>query len=356
MSHSVSVETLKNFSPFDSLADEYLRQLAEQASLMRVDKSQLIFKRGKSLPDLYFLLEGEVSLVDATFYARQLGAGDTAARFALNEINNPTKISAIGQGKAALIKVSQALLDQILAWSQASADGRDLPEQDGRFSQDGFLVDDDWVAHLLASPMFARIPPANLQGLFQRFSAREVAAGETIVKAGEVGDFFYVIAQGKAQVFPLGAEPEEPIYLLEGDFFGEEALAGETTRNASVKMVKSGTLMCLGKDDFKALLQAPLLQFVDFQDLPTLIQEQGDVQLLDVRLPIEYRHAALEQTMNIPLSKLRNRLSAIEKGCLYIITDDAGARSQVAAQLLVQQGHNVMILRDTSQHYRDSAE
>ncbi len=352
MNSKVSFDVLKKFSPFDSLADEYLQQILPHTKVTDIQKSQLIFKRGRIQPALYYLLEGQVSLVDSSFSSKQLSAGEKGAGFALNEINSPTKFSAVAQGDVRLLEVSQAPLDQIMAWSQSVANEGALPEEDGRFNAEGFVVEDsDWIAHLLGSPMFARIPPANLQSLFQRFQARDVAAGETIVKGGEVGDFFYVVAKGKAQVFPVADVPAEPVYLRDGDFFGEEALVGETTRNASVKMVTNGTLMALGKEDFKALLQQPLLSYVDSQELSRLKDDHADVQLIDVRLPIEYRHLHLNDTINIPLHKLRNRLSALERGCLYVITDDAGARSEVAAQLMIQDGQHVMILRDASQYY-----
>ncbi len=354
MKSKVPFATLKQFSPFDSLLDEYLQQILPHAHFVSIEKGQLIFKRGKTLPELYYLVEGQVSLIDSSFFSKNLSAKEKPARFALNEINSPTKFSAVAQSAVTVIAVSQSQLDQVMAWSQSVAE-TSLPEVDGRYNTKDFVVDDsDWVAHLLGSPMFARIPPANLQSLFQRFHAKEVSAGETVVKGGEKGNFFYVIAHGKAQVFPVTEELSEPVYLHEGDFFGEEALAGETTRNATVTMVKSGTLMCLGKEDFKSLLQQPLLNYVEFRELADLNKKQADIQLIDVRLPIEYRHLHVPQAINIPLNKLRGRLSALEKGCLYTITDDAGARSEVAAQLMVQEGHNVMILRDANQYYESS--
>ncbi len=355
---SLTLNTLKQFSPFDSLSDDYLTQLLSHAEIYTAKKGQLLFKRGKVAPDFYFLLQGEVSLVDSLFYARVIYSGDEDAQFALNAVNNPTKVSAVAQNDAEVLRVSKEHLDQILAWSQSANEvsGEELPEEDGRFKRDGLVVDEgDWSAHLLSSPMFTRIPPANLQGLFQRFEAVEVAAGQVIVKVGELGDFFYVIASGRARVLPLGEKTPEPVFLNEGDFFGEEALVGETTRNATVEMETSGWLMRLGKEDFKDLLQSPLINYVNYADLDELAKNMGDVQLIDVRLPLEHRHLHLENSLNIPLNRLRSRLSAMERGHVYVITDDAGARSQVAAQLLIQQGHNVMILQSAEQHYVQGA-
>ncbi len=45
---------------------------------------------------------------------------------------------------------------------------------------------------LLQSRAFHRIPPANLQAVFMRMQRVNFTAGETIIRQGDEGDYFYV--------------------------------------------------------------------------------------------------------------------------------------------------------------------
>jgi eukaryotic-like serine/threonine-protein kinase len=73
-----------------------------------------------------------------------------------------------------------------------------------------------------------------------RFSTRTYAAGEVVVREGEVGDHAYVIRQGRAVAYKTIGE--ERIVLREmgpGDAFGEMALLSDTVRTATVEALES---------------------------------------------------------------------------------------------------------------------
>jgi CRP-like cAMP-binding protein len=83
------------------------------------------------------------------------------------------------------------------------------------------------------------------------------SAGDTVIREGDEGDHFYVIARGRCMVTRKEARKKTDIELAElsvGDTFGEEALISGNKRNATVAMLTDGSLICLGKDDFQALL------------------------------------------------------------------------------------------------------
>ncbi len=87
-----------------------------------------------------------------------------------------------------------------------------------------------------------------------------------MIKQGEEGDYFYVITRGKCVVTretPLNKEGIRLAELQVGDTFGEEALISEAKRNATVAMETDGSLMRLGKEDFRKLLNEPMLDWVD---------------------------------------------------------------------------------------------
>jgi CRP-like cAMP-binding protein len=80
------------------------------------------------------------------------------------------------------------------------------------------------------------LPPASINRLAHAARVREVPAGSAIVRQGERGDEFFVVAEGEAVVSVREAGEDA---LVErkgpGDFFGERALLGTGVRQATVK-------------------------------------------------------------------------------------------------------------------------
>jgi CRP-like cAMP-binding protein len=92
------------------------------------------------------------------------------------------------------------------------------------------------------------LPLATVETLAVRATAQAVSAGDTIVRAGEVGSLFYVIADGafEARAGPIRRR------LGRGDYFGEIALLRDVARTASVHAETDGLLYVLARDPFLA--------------------------------------------------------------------------------------------------------
>ena len=116
-------------------------------------------------------------------------------------------------------------------------------------------------------------------------------------------------------------------------------------------MLTPGKLMCLQKEDFKALLHEPVTRFITAEELRERQKDIPPYQLLDVRLAVERRFQHVPGSRNIPLGSLRRTLAELDSHMTYIVTDDAGRRSDVAAQLLNQAGFDTYILKHADQHY-----
>ncbi len=139
--------------------------------------------------------------------------------------------------------------------------------------------------------------------------------------------------------------------LRPGNYFGEEALVGDTTRNATVKMLTPGKVMRLNKEDFRELLQEPVLRYLSAEELRSRPADAAPYQIIDVRLPLERRMQAVPGSQNIPLNQLRNHLKNLDFNTVYLVTDDSGRRCDVATHLLNQAGFDCYILRDAESCY-----
>lgn len=88
---------------------------------------------------------------------------------------------------------------------------------------------------LSAVPLFAGLPPAELELLHSRMRTREFQAGQALCREGEPGDSLFVIASGLALVtVGEGAGAEELARLRVGDVLGEMSLLTGEPRSATV--------------------------------------------------------------------------------------------------------------------------
>ena len=207
-------------------------------------------------------------------------------------------------------------------------------------------TDDDWMTLLLQSRAFHKIPPANLQAAFMRMQRMNYSAGDTVIRQGGEGDFFYAIVDGRCVVTretPLNREGVKLAELGKGDTFGEEALISGAKRNATVSMLTDGVVMRLGKDDFNTLLNEPMLQWVDVEEAQALIGRGA--RWLDVRLPSEYEHVHFDDALNLPLYFVRIKLKTLDTDVSYVVCCDTGRRSSAAAYILSERGYDSYVLR-----------
>jgi rhodanese-related sulfurtransferase len=206
---------------------------------------------------------------------------------------------------------------------------------------------DDWMTTLLQTKAFHKIPPANIQAIFMRLQQVNYKAGDVVIKQGEEGDFFYVITRGRCIVTretPLNKEGIRLAELQVGDTFGEEALISEAKRNATVTLETDGSLMRLGKEDFKTLLNEPMLDWVDRAGAEKIIAAGG--QWLDVRLPSEFEAYHNEGAINVPLYFIRLKLKTLDPAVKYVVCCDTGRRSSAGAFILNERGFQTYVLKD----------
>ncbi|HUG56484.1 MAG TPA: cyclic nucleotide-binding domain-containing protein [Candidatus Limnocylindrales bacterium] len=116
---------------------------------------------------------------------------------------------------------------------------------------------------LKALPFFARLSEGELDRVARRMTLRRVPAGETVVRAGEPPDRYYVIREGTAEVsLPDGSVVRR---LGPGEGFGELALLFGGPRTATVTAVTDLVLSALDRTAFAGLVRASEETVGDFR-------------------------------------------------------------------------------------------
>ena len=107
----------------------------------------------------------------------------------------------------------------------------------------------DELRILASVPIFAPLPGGSLEHLAGRLVPMRLEAGTMIVREGDSGDRFYIVAEGEVEVSQGGALLSE---LEAGGYFGEIALIRDIPRTATVTARTPVVLYALDREDFLA--------------------------------------------------------------------------------------------------------
>ena len=341
------VTVLRELEPVRALPDERLAELAELCLVERVSKSLDPFRVQGVAGQLVFLLEGELALTSRNGRAEVIVGGTSEARHPLGRKTPFAFAKAITD--IVLLRIDDDLLDIMVTWHQladlekAGSPNAHAPDFIAPSPGNWALLSGVFSIHNLKTGAFAQLPIAHVNDLLKRFARIAVARGEVIVRAGDEGDFYYVIETGKCVVERVvGGVSMRLADLKSGDAFGEEALVANAKRNATVTMLTDGALLRLAKEDFNELLKKPLLHTVDLKE--AYAKAAAGAQWIDVRYPSEYQYDKLPGAINVPLAEIRNAVKVLDPGRQYLIYCQSGRRSSAAAFLLAQRGFKAYVL------------
>ncbi|MGH8317007.1 MAG: cyclic nucleotide-binding domain-containing protein [Steroidobacteraceae bacterium] len=333
-----SVQLLKTFTPLDGLKRDNLAALAKKVVVRTMPAGRALFKEGDTEKRTVWLVSGMVEVKEGERTIAMIRGGTPEARTPLYP-QFPRPVTARAVDEISYLSIDSELLDVMITWDQTGTyEVAELQALEGAGS-------DDWMTTLLSTKAFHRIPPANIQAIFMRLQRVPYRAGDVVIKQGDEGDFFYVIVSGKCIVTretPLNKEGIKLAELGVGDTFGEEALIAEAKRNATITMSADGVLMRLNKQDFRELMNEPLLQWVSYERAREIVARGG--RWLDVRLPSEHQNLSIEGSLNIPLYFIRLKLTTLDPKVPYVVYCDTGRRSSAAAYILVERGFDAYVL------------
>src|SRR5215217_8107434 len=105
-------------------------------------------------------------------------------------------------------------------------------------------------ARLKDVTFFSSMSEQDLAAVAQQTDEISVPAGRVLAREGDLGDEFFVIESGTAEVTRGGA----PVATLgAGDFFGETALIREERRTATVTATSPTVLILMTGSSFRSL-------------------------------------------------------------------------------------------------------
>jgi CRP-like cAMP-binding protein len=341
---------LRSFSPLDGLKSENLHALARKTVLRELSTGRLLFKEGDTDKRTYYVVSGVLELLHENRSVLVIRGGSPEARNPLAP-GIPRRYSArVVSDRIDYVSIDSDMLDMMLTWDQTGS--YEVNELRG-VDEEG-PSSDDWMTNLLQTKAFHKIPPANIQAIFMRMQRVDYKTGDVVIKQGDEGDYFYVIVKGRCAVTretPLNKAGIKLAELGIGDTFGEEALISDAKRNASISMVTEGALMRLAKQDFRTLLNEPMLEWVDMDEARTIVSQGG--KWLDVRLPSEFENFRLEGAINLPLYFIRLKLKTLERDVHYVVCCDTGRRSSAGCYILSERGFRASVLKGGLMAYQD---
>ena len=342
---TISKSTLVRFEPVARLSPSRLDELAAVCYVETVSKNLDPTRMMHNGMQALYVVTGDLGIRYENGNKVILRAGTDAAKHPVDADKLKIK-DTIALTPMEIVRIDLDLLDIMLTWDQLSGyPPAQLPET--KVVKPEFKLDTaSFNAFKVQNGVFNKLPAANIESMFARMQPLEVEAGQTIITQGQEGDYYYLIQEGSAIVSRIKDPSQGSIMLAEifkGAGFGEEALASDTKRNATVTMKTAGVLLRLKKQDFVELLKAPLINTISMAEAQAKAAG-GTAEWLDVRFESEYAYHHIEGAINAPLHELRSYITQLDTAKEYIVYCQTGRRSSAAAFILAQFGLNAVVL------------
>ncbi len=313
------------------------------ASAFQGEKSQALsrefrFQKGESaqirgIPELdsyLYLKHGVLSVLQADGTQSRYRATDP--KFNVFQMGHDEQVNVYALEDCVFYHVDSDALDGLVSWGQISGSLEEVGDRKRLFLA-------------LECPVLRSLPLEAVYQLVSRMHEQNVKAGEEVVREGDDGRCFYLIARGSAEVWrrqEFSDEVRLVATLGPGDGFGEEALVTGAQRNATVRMSEDGQLVVIDRADFNELVVKPSV--TEVKPVVALAMIREGYQLLDVRYGEEFEDCYLQGALLYPLNELHGRTDELSKDGKYLIYCSSGFRSRVAALLLSQHGISASVI------------
>ena len=172
----------------------------------------------------------------------------------------------------------------------------------------------DKLSLLQSVPIFSELSPSDLNKIAERMVRRAYTKGQMILLEDDLGQTFFVIAEGSVKITRLSDAGREVILAMlgESDFFGEMSLLDGAGRSANVVALEASEVLTLARNDFLDILQQyPKISISLLEELTQRIRK-SDQQIESLSL------SDVEQRIGITLIRLAEELGTIKQGNVKI--------------------------------------
>ena len=168
--------------------------------------------------------------------------------------------AAYSQGAAALGKFAarQAPVEETATLERPDLTGGEAPQEiasRARARALDFSIYTRYPQHFLPLPFLSELPAADFAPVIRTLKLRRLVDGELVIREGEPGLAFYLVASGQVRIFAtdsLGRQTERT-RLHEPALFGEMSLLTAQPRTASVEVVDEADILEIGRDALAVL-------------------------------------------------------------------------------------------------------
>ena len=222
-----------------------LIQIARHLDARSAGPGRILIRQGARGDRFFLIRAGTVRVEKLTSAGRpvrlaQLGAGDYFGETALLA-SVPRTATVVAETKVRLLTLDAGHFRRWIHGRPGLTEAmrRSLAERE----------------RLAATPLLRGTDPAELDRLAVRMLVTRHSAGDEIIRQGERGDRFYLLAEGHVEVVRTTDDAEVRLAQLgPGDYFGEMALLHDEPRSASVRALTPVEAYSLCAGDFAALL------------------------------------------------------------------------------------------------------
>jgi ABC-type lipoprotein export system ATPase subunit/CRP-like cAMP-binding protein len=230
-----------------TLTQDQLANIAQRVEPQVYPREASIIRQGETGDKFYILVEGKVDVLinapgQGQILVGQLHPGNYFGEMALlgNGIRTAT-VKAAGDSEAKVIALDNAAFNDLIS------DSRLLREELTRIVEQRAMADQ--------VQMLSAMKLDDLAALAKRPKRQSFAAGEVIIRSGELGESFFIIEDGAVDILVRNSDDEEVKVnqLKRGQYFGEMALLGDRRRNATVRVSPDGParLIEFGAEEFE---------------------------------------------------------------------------------------------------------
>ncbi|XP_044153912.1 cGMP-dependent protein kinase 2-like [Bufo gargarizans] len=240
------------------MSNDFLSQLEASHVRRMVDcmyervysQSQLVIQEGAAGNHLYVLAEGLLDVIQNSRLLGQMHPGTAFGELAiLYNCKRTATVKAVTDSK---IWVLDRQVFQNIMMSSAQAQHQ------------------EYFSFLRSVSLLKDLPEEKLSKIIDCLEIDFYDKGDYIIREGEEGNTFFIIAKGKVcvtQAVEGSQEPQEIKTLGVGDYFGEKALISEDVRSANIIAEEDDTqCLVIDRDTFNQMVGT-------YQELQTYLRE-----------------------------------------------------------------------------------